>query len=75
MEKCYTAALAGSDYIGVSSDEVLNSASKHRCVNITILEDSVFHGNQTFTVNLTALDPNVLLETSATVITIVEDDG
>lgn len=45
------------------------------CVNITVLNDNALEGNETFGVNLTAMDSNVIIGTAATAITIIDNDS
>ena len=71
-------AQAGFDYTSFSSTEIFPSESSNgavRCVNILISDDNALEENQNFTVSLTTLDSSVLLETTAAVISIVDDDG
>ena len=70
----------GTDYssTSVSSDEVFPSGSNNGdtvCVDITILDDIAVEGNHSFTLTLTASDPDVMLGNNVTVITITENDG
>ena len=44
-------------------------------MNITILEDGALEGDQTFTVVLTTLDPDVMLSRNLTTVTIMDNDG
>ncbi len=46
-----------------------------RCAVIYIPEDNALEGNQTFTMTLTTPDPNVLLGTDLTIVTIADNDG
>ena len=70
--------LAGLDYIALSLAETFTSGSNSgatKCVNITINDDEVLEGNQTFFLTLTATDSSVIIGTSATVITIIDIDS
>lgn len=70
--------MANSDYTSISSDEVFTSGptdNATRCVDITLLPEDPLEGDQTFTVMLTTSDPDVMLGTSVTTITIINDDG
>ncbi len=71
-------AIAGSDYTNSSSGEYFafgSTTNDVRCVGITILNDDALEGNQTFTVTLTTSDPDVMLGTDKTIITIRDNDG
>ena len=70
--------MAGVDYISVSSNQTFPSGSTNnatRCINISISEDQAFEGDHTFTVILTTDDTSIMLGTTVTVITIIDDDG
>ena len=74
----FITAMASSDYDSLSSAVIFASGSNDRdseCVNVTITEDSVFETNETFTLTLTTLDPNVMLGNNVTTITVVDTDG
>ena len=45
------------------------------CVSISITDDALLEGNQTFTVTLSTSDPDVLLGNNVTVITIKDTEG
>ncbi len=68
----------GFDYFGMSPIVIFTSGSSDnntRCVEISILDDDALEGNQTFTMTLTTSDPDVLLGTDVTNITVVDNDG
>ena len=70
--------MAGLDYTSITSNQTFTSGSTNnttRCINVSISEDHVFEGNHTFTVILTTDDPSIMLGTSVTAITIIDDDG
>lgn len=71
-------ALAGTDYVNVSSKEVFPFGSTNgatTCVDITILDDNAMEGDQTFNVALTTSNPNVLLGNIVAVISIINNDS
>jgi hypothetical protein len=47
------------------------------CINVSITDDGALEGDETFSValTLTTSDPNVVLETDMTTITITDDDS
>ena len=70
--------MAGSDYFSDLSSIIFDSESPDnttRCVNIIILDDDALEGNQTFALTLTTADPDVILGTTETDITITDDDS
>ena len=70
--------MAGGDYISAISAETFTSGSMGgaaRCVNISIIDDRALEDNETFTVVLTTSDPDVILGTSRTTVTITDNDG
>ena len=74
---CNITAIAGFDYFYTSAAQTFTSGSGNgtiRCVTISLINDNVFDGEQTFTVSLTTPDPNVLITNAETIITIQEDD-
>jgi len=71
-------ATATDDYIHTSNDITFNSgsaAASTGCTNISIIDDNALESNQTFTVTLTTSDPDVILGSNVTTITIVDNDG
>ena len=44
-------------------------------MNITILEDDAVETNETFTVTLTTSDPDVMIGTNVTTVSIIDNDG
>ena len=46
-----------------------------QCENITITDDTLFEGNETFTVTLTASTPRVDIMNDETNITIIDNEG
>ena len=70
-------ALDDIDYIGVSSYLTYTSGSSNgttKCVEIRILDDKAFEGNQYFTVTYFTSDRSVRIR-SGTFVSIVDDDG
>ena len=45
-----------------------------QCVNISIVDDDVFEGDETFTVTLTVTTPGVMVGNTVTTVTIIDDD-
>ena len=71
-------AVAESDYSSFFIDKIFMSGSRSEsaeCINITITEDDVLEGSQTFIVLLSTFDRNVIITGNSTVITILDDDG
>ena len=52
-----------------------SSENDTRCVNVTIMDDNALEGNQTFSVILSTSNPNVMLRTNVTTITIIDNDS
>ena len=66
------------DYFTLSSIVIIKSGSRNGdsiCVDITILDDSVFEGSQNFVLAMTTADSYVKLGTTETTISIVDNDG
>ena len=73
-----SAAIAGSDYLSVSTDVVFSAGTSNggmQCINVTIIDDSEIEGDETFTVTLTTSSPAVTLGNAVTTITITDNDG
>ncbi len=71
-------AAGASDFTTLSTDVIFTSGSTDNdvsCVNITILEDYVLEGYQTFTLTLTTSDSDVVLGTEKAMIIILDNDG
>ena len=67
-----------SDYNSIQSSLIFSLGSSDgamRCENVTIIDDSVLEGDQSFTLTLNASDPSVILSTPMTTIIITDDDG
>ena len=64
------------DYTAASGEFTFSSSSSQQCVNITILDDSVFESMlETFSVNIDTSVDRVVLEPNTTVVQIVDNDG
>ena len=71
-------ALGGSDYTNTYSDETFTPGSANgvfRCLEVKLLDDNAFEGNHVFLVTLITADSNVVLGTSETEITILDNYG
>ena len=70
-------AVAGSDYEQVSAPLTFPTGSvagDMQCVNISIVDDVVFEGDETFTVTLTVTTSGVMERNTVTIVTIRDDD-
>ena len=70
--------MAGYDFCGAIENGIFTLGSTNnsmRCFAISIIDDAALEGNQTFRVTLSTLDPNVMLGTSMTTVTIMDNDG
>ena len=58
-------------------DLVFTTGSSYGCMDVAIYDDSLFEGNETFTVTLTLNQPSyaVVLGNNMTTITILDNDG
>lgn len=76
---CISTAIGGYDFTGIPSTlEVFPPGSmdgEELCVGITLLDDGALEENQTFTVLLTTLDPDVMIEDDVATVTITDNDG
>ena len=71
-------ALDGSDYTMLTMDVLFSAGADNmrtECVNISITNDSLLERNETFTVQLTSADLDVLTPDNMTYITITSEDG
>ena len=73
-------ATEGTDYMALSSPQSLtfNATSPDgdmRCTNITIDDDTLIEGDETFTVDLTVTTPDVMMGNAMTTVTITDDEG
>ena len=69
---------AGSDYVSRVLPLVFPDGSTdgaRQCVNITVIDDSVYEPDETFTVRLTAITSRVETANAETTITITDDEG
>ena len=70
-------AVAGSDYEQISAPLTFPTGSvagDMQCVNISIVDDFLFEGDETFTVSLTVTTPGVMEGNTSTTVTIRDDD-
>lgn len=73
-----TAAVAGSDYTSTSINLVFlvgSPADAMQCVNVTIVDDDMFEGEETFAVVLTVITSRVMEGITVTTVTITDDEG
>jgi hypothetical protein len=73
-------AMADTDFINTTAtlDFAVDSMPGDTyCINVSITDDSVLEGDKTFNValTLTTSDPNIMLGTDMTTITITDDDS
>ena len=71
-------AMKSSDFTLLSTNLTFlrgSTDSTLECVSISITDDALLEGNQTFTVTLTTSDPDVLLGNNVTVVTIEDNDS
>ncbi len=71
-------AMLGLDYVAVASTLTFTSGFTDNdvtCAVVGIIDDSALERNQTFTVTLTTPDPDVMLGTDMTTVTITDNDG
>ena len=61
---------AGADYTSVSRDLVFAAGDTEECVLITLVDDNVQENDETFRVNITAVDPALQIFQSSAVVTI-----
>lgn len=69
--------IAPNDYNATLSIETIafNATWSQTCVNVPIISDSNFEGNEGFTANLNTNAPRVTLKPDITEVTIVDDDS
>jgi hypothetical protein len=74
-------AMAGTDFMATTSTSldfaVGSMPGDTNCINVSVTEDSAQEGDETFSVALmlTTSDPNVVLGTDMTTITIIDNDS
>ena len=71
-------ALENTDYTTISSALMFPAGSANttvQCVNITITDDDIFEGDETFTVGLTVNTSGVMEGNTITAITITDNEG
>ena len=66
---------APGDYTAIDEDLVLGPDVASSCVNISTVDNDVFEGDKTITVNLDTMEERVTLNFSSAQVTIIEDDG
>ena len=79
LTKLYTAlpiVAASGDFFGISDRELtFQSAAVEQCTQIGIEDDTILENNETFSVQLSTLDPDVNLTLSTATVTIEDDDS
>ncbi len=78
MCKLYHYSAAVLDYMGLTMPLVFTqlNADQPQCINITITNDNVLESIETFSVELSTSEPDVvLLSPSSAVISILDDDS
>jgi len=66
------------DYLSTTVELVFMSGAFNgsmECANISIVNDSRLEENETFDIELTSSDPDVVLGNNVTTIILVDDDG
>ncbi len=74
----FPAAVAGLEYISSLSSEIFTAGSTNgatRCKLIPVTDDDALEEDKTFTLTLATPDPDVMLGTDRTTITITDNDG
>ena len=66
---------AANDYVPILEDLTFSASVTEICRNITTLEDGFLESDETFNLDLTTTDGNVILNPDRAVVTIVNDDG
>ena len=70
--------MAGFDYVYANVDLIFASGSggnDTECASIPIIDDTALEGDQMFFVTLTSVDPDVMLGSNVTGVTIADSDG
>ena len=57
-------ATGGSDYAAISRGVLFPAGVSEMCVNVTVFEDSLVEGEESFTLALNSSDPAVVLSSS-----------
>ena len=67
--------MAGDDFVGISDVLSFESCAKRTCINVTIVKDSKKEENESFYLNLTAMEPlhGIVIDRNKTVVTIFDD--
>ena len=63
------------DYRVTSSELTFNATTSSQTVTIPILEDYIFEGSETITVNVTSTDPAAIVKPPSASVTIEDNDG
>ena len=63
---------AGADFTGISDVWTFSDTVSMRCVTVSALDDDILEGNQTFFVNLTTSNTDVILNPAAAEVTITD---
>ncbi len=67
-------ASSGSDYTAVSGDLAILAGETSGSISVPILNDSIYEGNETFTVTLSS-PVNAELSTASTTVTVTDDEN
>jgi Calx-beta domain/RTX calcium-binding nonapeptide repeat (4 copies) len=67
-------ALAGSDYSALNTVVSFNSGETMKSVSISIIDDSIVEGNETFNVSISSSNANASITTKSSGITILDND-
>ena len=72
-----TGTASGSDFNEISDITIPADSTGEHCADISILEDTLFEGNEAFTVTLDVTNPpaGVTLDNDAVEITIIDNEG
>ena len=72
-------AFAEYDYTAITSSPLVFPAGSTdgamECMNITIMEDTLFEGDETFTVGLMVVTSGVMAGNTETIVTITDNEG
>lgn len=65
---------APQDYIGISTHLLLTPSETRKCINITLLDDSIVEEREKFALELASSEVGILLNPNKTTITIQDTD-
>lgn len=65
---------APQDYIGISTHLLLTPSETRKCINITLLDDSIVEEREKFALELASSEVGILLNPNKTTITIEDTD-